>query len=66
MYETFDHTADLGLRMVSPNLEALFAEAGRCFSSVLLANPDSVQCVVEKQLTIDGDQHDLLLFDWLN
>src|SRR5689334_13740816 len=29
MYETFEHTADLGLRIRAPDLDTLFAEAGR-------------------------------------
>ena len=31
MYETFDHTADLGIRLQAETLEKLLAEAGRAF-----------------------------------
>ena len=66
MYETFEHTADLGLRILAPDLDTLFAEAGRGLCSILVDNPDDVRPVREIALRIDGDQTDYLLFDWLN
>ena len=65
MYETFDHTADLGLRIRSDTLDGLFADAARCLFSVLVANLDDVQPVEEVTFTLDPDDYDLLLFDWL-
>ena len=35
MFEVFEHTADLGLRMRAADLSTLFAEAGRALLSVL-------------------------------
>jgi SHS2 domain-containing protein len=66
MYEVFEHTADLGLRIQAATLESLFAEAGAALFSVLVANLDSVGRVQEKTFEIPGREHDYLLFDWLS
>src|SRR5260370_32573613 len=34
MFETFDHTADLGLRIRAPDLESLFVEAATALCSI--------------------------------
>jgi SHS2 domain-containing protein len=65
MYETFDHTADLGLRVRADDLDALFADAARGLFSVLVANPASVRPVEELAFELQGDRRDDLLFDWL-
>jgi len=66
MYETFDHTADIGLRIIAPTLSELFAEAGRGFSSLIVANLAAVQPVEERTIRVVGTEPDYLLFDWLN
>ena len=43
VYEIFEHTADLGLRMRAGSLDELFADAGRALFSVIVANPDAVR-----------------------
>jgi SHS2 domain-containing protein len=65
MYEIFDHTADLGLRIRAASLDELFADAARALFSVIVANPESVKPVQEFDLEIEGSRHDDLLFDWL-
>ncbi len=65
MYEIFEHTADLGLRVEAPNLEGLFAEAGRGLASMMVANLDQVQPLQVRELTLPGLERDYLLFDWL-
>jgi SHS2 domain-containing protein len=65
MYETFDHTADLGLRVRGNSLDQLFVEAARGLFSVLVANLDAIRCVQEKTYRIVGHEMDYLLFDWL-
>jgi len=65
MYETFEHTADLGLRVRAPDLDTLFAEAAAClFSAIVedLATVRPLQCIDVK---IDGTEREYLLFDWL-
>lgn len=66
MFETFDHTADVGLRIRAADLTSLFEEAGRGLFSLLVDNLDEVQPVEEFTLDIAGGQRDYLLFDWLN
>jgi SHS2 domain-containing protein len=66
MYEVFEHTADLGLRVRAPTLDALFADAARGLCAILVANLDAVRGVQEKSYEIVGRESDLLLFDWLN
>jgi SHS2 domain-containing protein len=66
MHETFEHTADLGLRVRAPNLDQLFVEAAQALFSAIV---DDLQTVELKQ-RVDVELHDndraLLLFDWLN
>lgn len=65
MYETFDHTADLGLRVTADALPTLFAEAAEALFSVMVVNLGDVALAQSRQYRIDGTEHDLLLFDWL-
>jgi SHS2 domain-containing protein len=65
MFETFDHTADLGLRIRAANLDALFAEAAQGLFSVLVEDLATVRPVQSVDVHITGDERDLLLFDWL-
>jgi protein archease len=65
MYETFEHTADLGLRIHADDLNTLFAEAGRALFSVIVENPDDIRNVEEIPFTIKGNEAEELLHDWL-
>jgi SHS2 domain-containing protein len=65
MYETFDHTADLGLRIWATDLNTLFAEAARALFSTLVENPDAVAPNQRLDVTIAGTDREYLLFDWL-
>lgn len=66
MFETFDHTADLGLRVAAPDENALFVEAARGLMSLLVENPESIVPVELMELDIAGVETDYLLFDWLS
>jgi SHS2 domain-containing protein len=65
MYETFDHTADVGLRIRADTLDRLFADAAKGLFSLLVANLDDVRPVEETTYALGPDDYDLLLFDWL-
>jgi SHS2 domain-containing protein len=65
MYETFDHTADLGLRVRAAGLDELFAEAGRALFSVIVDDLDKVKPVRAVKVELTGDEREYLLFDWL-
>ncbi|HEY4309641.1 MAG TPA: archease [Pirellulales bacterium] len=66
MYEVFEHTADLGLRVIAADLETLFADAARGLMSIVVANLDDVRPVRERPFEVAGAQTDFLLFDWLS
>lgn len=65
MYELFDHTADLGLRIRSADLNTLFAEAGACLFSAILEDISTVRPEHAVSVEIAGSDRELLLFDWL-
>ena len=68
MYELFDHTADLGLRVSAPDLITLLAEAGRGLCAMLVDNSQGVRPEIQENLHVAGSASaaDYLLFDWLN
>ena len=65
MYETFDHTADLGLRIRAPDLERLFVEAAEALFSVIVEDPATVQPRQQIEINLAREEPDYLLFDWL-
>ena len=66
MFETFEHTADLGLRIRATTLETLFEEAGRGLFSIMVTNLEDIRCLQMRTYRIEGTAVDYLLFDWLN
>jgi SHS2 domain-containing protein len=65
MYETFEHTADLGLRVRAPDLDTLFAEAAAALFAALVEDPAAVRPLQRVDVRLAGDDRALLLFDWL-
>ncbi len=65
MYELFEHTADLGLRVVADDLDELFADAGRGLFSMIVEELDEVLPVEEVRVHVEGDDRANLLVDWL-
>jgi SHS2 domain-containing protein len=65
MHETFDHTADLGLRARAADLGTLFAEAGQALLSALVENPEAVAPARAVEVKLPADDLEYLLFDWL-
>lgn len=66
MHEQFEHTADLGLRVVASNLDQLFAEAGECLFTAIVDDPSAIRERDEFAIAIEGTDRAYLLFDWLN
>jgi len=66
MFELFEHTADLGLRVEAASLEELLVEAARGLLAMLVANPETVRPVQTKTIKVAADQRSYLLFDWLS
>ncbi len=66
MFERFEHTADLGLRVEAMSLTELFSEAGRGLTSLLIDRPELIQSTDEKTFEVSASELDYLFFDWLN
>jgi SHS2 domain-containing protein len=65
MYETFEHTADLGLRIWAGDLNTLFSEAGKALFSIIAENPEDIHPVEEIPISINVADVEELLHDWL-
>jgi SHS2 domain-containing protein len=65
MYELFEHTADLGLRVRAGDLDTLFAEAATCLFSAVLEDVGSVRPEQSVTVELAGTDREFLLFDWL-
>src|SRR5690348_15738658 len=65
-YETFDHTADLGLRVRAPDLVMVFIDAARGLFSMIVRDPDTIRPVDAVSIELEAPALDLLLFDWLS
>jgi protein archease len=66
MFEHFDHTADLGLRVKADTLEGLLSEAGRGLLAMHVASPEAVRGVQSKTIELTAEDPAYLLFDWLS
>lgn len=66
MYEVFEHTADLGLRITAPDLATLLIDAARGLFATIIANLDIVRPVQTVEIVLAGREPDYLLFDWLS
>lgn len=65
MHETFDHTADLGLRIRANDQATLLAEAGLALTECLVDDISTVRPTSRETIEIAGDDPEYLLFDWL-
>ena len=64
--ETFEHTADLGLRVFAADLPDLFRTAGHGLFDVIVANRGDVQVVATEEFSLSAETTEELLFKWLN
>ena len=65
MYETFDHTADLGLRVRAASLNQLFSEAGEALFASIVEEVQSILPQEHFEIEIAGEDREYLFFDWL-
>ncbi len=65
MHETFDHTADLGLRIRAADLHTLFEEAATALFSTIVDDLRTVKPLDQFSFNVVGDDREYLLFDWL-
>ena len=66
MFETFDHTADVGLRIRATRFEELLVEAGRALTSVLVEDPSASVADRSESVELRADTPVNLLFDWMS
>jgi protein archease len=66
MYETFEHTADLGLRIRAADLNRLFVEAAQALFSAIVDDLGTIELKQKIDVSLQGDDLGYLLFDWLN
>jgi SHS2 domain-containing protein len=65
MYEFFEHTADLGIRVRAPEVNTLFADAATGLFAAVVDGLDSVRLTERVEITVAGADREYLLFDWL-
>jgi SHS2 domain-containing protein len=65
MFETFDHTADLGLRIRAPDLDSLFVEAATALFSIIVEDLTAVTPKQAVGIELANEEVEYLLFDWL-
>jgi len=65
MYELFEHTADLGLRVRAARLEGLFAEAAAGMFAAMTGELESIQPLEPFEMELSAEAIDDLLHDWL-
>ena len=65
MYEIFEHTADLGIRVRADSLEELFVDAAKGLFSIMVINLDAVRTIEKVTFEVDGDDIEGLLHGWL-
>ena len=66
MFETFEHTADLGLRVAGDSLNDLFAEAAVGMTSLIVAEVGSVEATGQRTIELNSPDLEYLYFDWLS
>jgi protein archease len=65
MHETFDHTADLGLRIRAADLNTVFVEAAQALFETIVPDLACVRPLKKIDIELTGDERAYLLFDWL-
>jgi len=65
MYEWFEHTADLGLRVRAGDLATLFCDAARGLCAMVVEPEPHGTPLRRREFRIEAESRELLLFDWL-
>ncbi len=64
--ETFDHTADLGLRVHAGDLSELFRSAAEGLFGIIMANPEAIRPRQSERIAISAEDPEDLLVAWLS
>lgn len=65
LFEFFDHTGDIGVRIEAPTLAGLFEQAAIAMTEAL-TTAASVEPRSADELSLESSELDLLLVDWLS
>ena len=65
MYEYFEHTADLGIRVRAADRNALFVDAATGLFAAVVDGLDTVRPKQQVEIAVEGSDLEYLLFDWL-
>lgn len=65
MYQVFDHTADIGIRVEGPTIEELFAESGRALFDLLIRSRRSSLPSIDVPILLKAADLDQLFVRWL-
>lgn len=66
MYEYFEHTADLGLRVRAPELSGLFGSAAEGLMAMIVEDAVPQPNDARRRIVLEGSRLDWLMFDWLS
>jgi SHS2 domain-containing protein len=64
-FEAFEHTADIGIHLTAPSVEALFADAARAVVALIVENPDAVEPRERITIALAAENVEGLFVDWL-
>lgn len=64
--QTFDHTADVGLRVTAADLDDLFKTAAEGLAEFIVANRGDIEPVLTEQVNLSAGSIAELLLAWLN
>lgn len=64
--ETFEHTADVGLRIRAEDLDDLFRTAAEALFDYVVANREAVRVAETESIALQADETAELLVTWLN
>ena len=65
MFELFEHTADLGLRVTAADLDGLFRDAAAGLFAMIVEPPPHGRSAGRREIEIPGERRDFLMVDWL-
>jgi SHS2 domain-containing protein len=65
MFQVFEHTADLGVRVEADTLAEVFADAARGLFTVIAGDLTQVEAGLAETFTVPGSDPTWLLFDFL-
>ena len=64
--ESFDHTADVGLRITAADLDDLFRTAAEALFDYIVVNRSEVRATDIESVELNAESADELLVSWLN